>query len=170
MNTSSDRRLKEEIAEGHRYYGIMCLAIYAKKSGVSKEELEADAFSLLDRMEELTKEANNHFTRADILAALQLYNDSYITFPIDTITQLTALPIEKNKRNGRKQADHIKLMNFVREEINNNKDWRNKDGRPTKENEVREWRQLHPAGTKAECIKETGISKPTVYKYWSDNK
>lgn len=164
------RRLKEEIAEGHRYYGIMCLAIYAKKSGVSKEELEADAFSLLDRMEELTKEANNHFTREDILAALELYNDSYITFPIDTITQLTALPIEKNKRNGRKQADHIKLMNFVREEINNNKDWRNKDGRPTKENEVREWRQLHPAGTKAECIKETGISKPTVYKYWSDNK
>ena len=148
----------------------MCLAIYAKKSGVSYERLEQDAFSLLERFDYLTTDEKNHFKREDILSALEAYNDNYYTFPIDTITQLTALPIEKNKRNGRKQADHIKLMNFVREEINNNKDWRNKDGRPTKENEVREWRQLHPAGTKAECIKETGISKPTVYKYWSDNK
>ena len=118
----------------------------------------------------MTTNEDNHFTREDILAALELYNDSYITFPIDTIVQLTALPIEKNKRNGRKQADHIKLMNYIRDEINNNKEWQNKEGRPkgsgTKENQVREWQQQHPNGRKADCIKETGISKPTVYKYW----
>jgi len=163
-------RLKEEISVGHRYYGIMCLAIYAKKSGVSRSKLEKDAFSLLDKMEAMTTNEDNHFTREDILAALELYNDSYITFPIDTIVQLTALPIEKNKRNGRKQADHIKLMNYIRDEINNNKEWQNKEGRPkgsgTKENQVREWQQQHPNGRKADCIKETGISKPTVYKYW----
>lgn len=162
-------RLKEEIAEGHRYYGIMCLAIYAKKSGVSKEELEEDAFSLLDRMEELTKDEENHFTREDILAALELYNDDYITFPIDTITQLTALPIKKNKRNGRKQAIHLKIARSNKA-ILKEEGLLKKEGRPkgsgTKEREVKEWRLLHPAGNKAECIRETGISKKTVYKYW----
>lgn len=159
-------RLKQEITTGHRYYGIMVLAIYAKKCGVAREDLEADAFSLLERMEELTTEESNHFKREDIMAALEMYNDSYITFPIDSISALTALRIDKNKRNGRKQAEHIKIMNFIRDEINGNKEWRNKNGQPTKERRIIEWRQKNPTGTKAQCIKETGISKPTVYKWW----
>ena len=48
------------------------------------------------------------------------------------------------KRNGRKQAEHIKLMNFVRDEINGNKDWRNKEGRPTAAQKVRAWQKEHP--------------------------
>lgn len=164
------RRIMEEAKTGHRYYCCMVLAIYAKKCGIDRAELEADAFSLIEPMELLTTEDNNHFTREDVFAALELYNDSYITFPIDSIVQLTNIPIEKNKRNGRRQADHIKLMNFVRDEINKNYDWRNKDGRPTKEAAIREWQEQNPNGTKTQCIKETGISKPTVYKYWSDKE
>lgn len=164
------KRLKEEISEGHRYYGVMCLAIYAKKSGVEREELEADAFSLLERMEELTKDEQNHFTRQDILAALELYNDSYITFPIDTISKLTAIPIEKNKRNGRKQAIHLEIARNTLQTLNKYGDKTlqgRKKGSGTKEKEVKEWRRQNPNGTKAECIRETGISKPTVYKYWN---
>ena len=120
-------------------------------------------------MEQLTTEEDNHFTREDILAALELYNDSYITFPIDTITQLTALQIEKNKRNGRKQEVHLKIARSNKA-ILKEEGLLKSEGRPkgsgTKEEEIKNWRQLHPAGTKAECIKETGISKPTVYKYW----
>ena len=65
-------RLKTGATVGHRYYCIMCLAIYAKKSGISKEELEKDAFNLVDDMEMLTTDENNHFTRADVLAALEM--------------------------------------------------------------------------------------------------
>lgn len=43
----------------------------------------------------------------------------------------------------------------------------NKNGRPSKEKDVIIWRMQHPLGTKAECIRETGISKKTVYKYWA---
>ena len=35
-----------------------------------------------------------------------------------------------------------------------------------KEDIVKEWQTNHPEGRKADCIKETGLSKPTVYKYW----
>jgi hypothetical protein len=125
-------KLNSQIATGHRYYGIMVLAIYAKKCGVSRDILEHDAYGLIEKMEELTISEDNHFTREDVLAALEMFNDNYITFPIDSISTLTAIAIEKNKRNGRKQADHIKLMNFIRDEINHNTDWRNKDGRPNK--------------------------------------
>lgn len=159
-------RVKREIISGHRYYGIMCLAIYAKKSGVSYEELEKDAFELLERMEELTTDENNHFSREDILAALELYNDNYFTFPIDTIKQLTALDIKKNKRNGRKQADHIEYMNTIRE-FKKRMSEPMEIGRPTKEKEILEWRRSNPNGTKADCIRELQISKPTVYKYWN---
>lgn len=164
------RRIKEEATTGHRYYCLMCLAIYAKKSGVTRKELENDAFNLLDVMEELTTEETNHFTRSDILAALELFNDDYITFPIDSITELTALPIEKNKRNGRKQAVHLARARAVQNIDYPFGEWRNTKGRPTKEANIKEWRRLNPNGTKAECIEATGISKPTVYKYWSDTE
>ena len=75
------------------------------------------------------------------------------------------IKIEKNKRNGRKRAEHIKLMNFIREEINGNKDWRYKGGsKPRKKNIVEEWQVKNPNGTKAQCIRETGVSRPTVIK------
>ena len=167
------RRIKEEAKTGHRYYCCMVLAIYAKKCGVSREELEQDAFSIVDTMEQLTTEEDNHFTREDILAALELYNDSYITFPIDTITQLTALQIEKNKRNGRKQEVHLKIARSNKA-ILKEEGLLKSEGRPkgsgTKEEEIKNWRQLHPAGTITECAKDTKISRTTIYKYWSDKE
>lgn len=158
-------RLKAGATVGHRYYCIMCLAIYAKKSGVSKEELEQDAFNLVDDMELLTTDDSNHFTRADVLAALEMYNDNYFTFPIDTITELTAIPIEKNKRNGRKQKLHLKIARATLDIMNEEKG-EALQGRPQKENEVQQWRYEHPKGKKADCIRDTGLSKHTVYKHW----
>ena len=164
-----------EIREGHRYYGVMCLSIYAKKCGISREELEEDAFGMVERLDKLTSDEENHFTREDVLCALELFNDSYITFPIDTISKLTEIPIEKNKRNFRKQELHLRLARANRDilcEERGKKDWREGNGRPkgsgTAEEKVREWQQNNPRGRKAECIRETGLSKPTVYKWWTD--
>lgn len=165
---------KKKILEGgkvgHRYYCLMCLSVYARKCGIDEKELEKDAFSLMDFLDDISDNDDNRFTEGDVLDSLQAFQDKYITFPIDAISRLTDIPIEKNKRNYRKRAEHIKIMNFIRDEINNNKDWRNKDGRPkgsgTKKNIISAWREQHPDGTKAECIRDTGISKPTVYKWW----
>lgn len=167
------RRIIEEAKTGHRYFCCMTLAIYAKKCGVSREELEQDAFSLVEPMEKLTTDEENHFTREDIMAALELYNDSYITFPIDTITQLTALPIEKNKRNGRKQEIHLKIARSNKA-ILKEEGLLKSEGRPkgsgTKEKIIKDWRQRHPAATITECAKDTKISRTTIYKYWSNEE
>lgn len=158
-------RLKTEIAEGHRYYGIMCLCIYAKKCDIDRDTLEKDAFSLLDIMEKLTTDEKNHFTRQDILAALEMYNDNYMTFPIDTITTLTNLPIEKNKRNGRKQELHLRLARANKAILKEAGEMK-KEGRPSKQSEIEEWQRLNTTGTKRECAAALGVSRATVYKYW----
>lgn len=166
------QKLKAEIKEGHRYYGIMCLAIYAKKSGISREELEADAFSLLEFMDRLTTEESNHFKREDILAALELYNDNYITFPIDSIVELTQINIQKNKRNYRKQVDHLARIRALQQFDYPNGEWRYNKGRKPGSSKLKqviiEWRKNNKDGTVKECVAATGISQATVYKYWKE--
>lgn len=162
------RKLQTEIVEGHRYYGMMCLAIYAKKCGISKEELEKDAFGMVKRLDKLTKNEENHFTRSDALSALELYNDNYITFPIESISQLTNVQIKRNKRNGRKQAVHLERARAVQNIDFPKGEWRNKEGRPKAEPIIRAYMEKHPTATKAEVIRKTGLSKPTVYKYYED--
>lgn len=157
------RKLLGGAEQGHRYWCIMTLATYAQKCGVPRETLEEDAYGLIPFMN--TK--GDEFTEDDVLHALEAYSDSYITYPIDTIVVRTGIPIEKNRRNGRKQADHIKLMNFIREEVNGNKNWRKGNGRPTAERTVLKWRQEHPDGSKKECKDATGLSYPTIRKWWN---
>lgn len=167
-------KLKSGATVGHRYYCCLALAVYAKKSGIEREELEQVAFDLIDYLESLTTDEDNHFTRADILAALEMYNDNYIRFPIDSITKLTQIPIEKNKRNGRTRKANIDIVNNTRTFRKNVLGENEYKGRPkgskNKVNKnadiISEWRRLNPVGTKADCIRETKLSKPTVYKYW----
>lgn len=160
------RRLKSEITVGHRYYGVMVLAVYAKKCGISQEELEHVAFGLIDFLDKMTEEEDNHFTRQDVLSALEMYNDSYITFPIDTITELTDILIVKNKRNYRKQKVHLQIARATKEILIATGE-NVKGGRPSKEHIVKEWLRNNPTGRKVECINETGLAKGTVYKYWN---
>ena len=48
-------KIIEKISAGHRYFGIMVLAIYAKKCGISYEELEKDAFGFLEILDNRTE-------------------------------------------------------------------------------------------------------------------
>ena len=102
------------------------------------------------------------------LHALEAYNDSYITYPIDTIVARTDIKIEKNKRNYRKRELHLERARAVQSIDYPDGEWRNKDGRPTAKDKVDQWQKANPTGIKAECIRETGLSKKTVYKWWTD--
>lgn len=140
------------------------MSIYACKCDVPKAKLRKDMQTVFEELKTIAHE--NPLTKEDIDSALEAYSREYWNFNIDTISQLSAIRIEKNKRNGRRQKDHIKLMNFVRDEINGNKDWQNKDGRPKKSEIVEEWRKAHPDGKKIDCERETGLSRHTVLKWW----
>ena len=160
------RQIKSGAKVGHRYYCVMCLAIYAKKCGVSKDELEAAAFDLVDFLDSKSETKENRFTRADVLAALEMYNDNYIRFPINSISSLTSIPIEKNKRNYRKQELHLKIARATKQIMVAAGESENKGGRKPKGDIVKEWKRKNPNGKKVDCMRDTGLSDKTVYKYW----
>ena len=160
------KRITYEAAIGHRYYCMMILAIYALKCDIDRDELKQDCKELQVRFNSLAATEEEAFTIADMNDALKAFSDkSLVTYPINSIINRSGLKIEKNKRNGRKQKDHLMVARKMKEvkkilgEIPN-------DGRPDKKNIVHEWRLDNPDGTKAQCIKETGLAKSTVYKWW----
>ena len=109
------KQIEDGAEDGHRYYCVMALATYAKKCGISRNELEADAMSMIGMLHSKGKRDDNPFTADDVLAALEAYNDSYITYPIDTISVRSGIPIKKNKRNYRKQKLHLRLARANRD-------------------------------------------------------
>ena len=157
------RQIKEGAVFHHRYFCTMCLAIYAIKSGVPYEELEKDALELIPFMNDLSPE--NPFTEVDVYSALECFDSKYVTFPIDEISKVSGIAIKKNRRNGRKQATHLRIARNTLL-IMNEETGKNLQGRHSKEKVVVSWQKNNPEGKKADCIKETGLSKPTVYKYW----
>lgn len=159
------RRVTVEAVVGHRYYCLMMLAIYAIKCDISREELETDCFELMEIFEERTVSEENHFTEKDVIDALQSFEDKdLITYPINSIANRSGLKIEKNKRNGRKQKDHVILMNTM-------KNFKKQlgepvaDGRPDKERLVKDYLMENPGKSVTEIARVLGISRTTVYKY-----
>ena len=157
------RRIGDEIRVGHRFYGIMTLAIYAKKCGIDEDELREDAFSLLRPYDDMSTESINRFTEDDVVCALEMFNEDYVTFPRDDIARLSGLSMPVNKRNGRKQAEHLKRARAVQLVDYPSYEWA---GRPTAQARVQEWRRQHPDGRKAECYRETGLDPKTIRKWW----
>lgn len=163
-------RIADEIKVGHRFYGIMTLAIYAKKCGIEEDELRQDAFALLRPYDDMSVEDINRFTKDDIVCALEMFNEDYVTFPRDDIAKLSGMTMPVNKRNWLKQNQHLYLARRRKEDMKAvGISMKAAEGRPTAEKLVHEWRQQHPEGRKADCIRETGLSKPTVYKWWDSD-
>lgn len=171
------RQIKAGATVGHRYYCMMTLAIYARKCGqynakqnpdpVTRDELERDCFGLVEQFDAMTTEDDNHFDNGDVIDALEAYDDKWLRYPRKAVEYRSGIAIPANRRNGRKQAEHIQIMNFIRDQINHNDTWnRIGNGRKSKRDQVQAWRLDHPDGGKADCVRDTGISRATVYRHW----
>lgn len=167
------RKIKEGASVGHRYSCLCVLASYAVKCDIPEDELFTDAFSLLQFLDDMSDDEHNRFTKRDIMDAMQFYQENYVTYSRSEAERVSAIPMPANKRNYQKQADHLEEARAIRDirMKRQDRDWREGNGRPKGSGEkskiVEEWQRQHPDGKKADCIRETGLSKPTVYKWWS---
>jgi hypothetical protein len=112
------------------------------------------------------------FRVSDVESALECYDERYCTFPINEIVKLSGITFQKNKRNFRKQSVHLKgarAIQAINDEANET-DWRSNNGRKSQAEKVIRWRSENPEGIKADCIRETGLSKSTVYRHWNEVK
>ena len=154
-------------SDGHRYFCVMALAIYARKCGIEFDELLSDAMGMIAELDRRGTRADNPFTEDHVVKALEAYNASYQTFPRATIEELTAIPIPPNKRNGRKQAVHLMGARAI-QEINdrvNGTDWRTGNGRKPKRDAIRAYAYEHPDASQREMAAALGVSKTTVNKW-----
>ena len=174
--------IKRLIRGGHRYFFLMCMSIYAMKCGVPKKTLEEDMNRIFNEIAEIPHK--NQLTKADMKSALEAYNIEYCDTSIREINYWTNVGIEPNKRNYRKQHEHLQADFWVskdgKKELNVCKAQREfafkvaleegRIGRPKNSSKqrdiVKEFRKNNPAATPQDCIKKTGISKNTVYKWW----
>lgn len=162
----------DEIKVHHRYWCILTLVIYAVKCDIPRDEVLANALALVPKMDSYTDTEDNRFTEDDVHDAMLAYDENYNKWPIKTIEDTTLFRIERNRRNGRKQDEHLKMMNFVRDNLSYpDGSWRNKEGRPTQVETVRRWREKNPDNNnKSQCAKETGLDRKTVRKWWDPDK
>lgn len=159
----------EKIAVHHRYWCVLTLVVYAVKCGITRDEVWEDAVALIPKMEKLTDSEDNHFTIDDVEAAFRAYDANYRFWPVHTIENTTMLTMPRNKRNGRKRAPHLKIMNFIRDNISfPDGSWRNKNGRPSQEAAVRAWRIANPGNeNKSQCARDAKLDRKTVAKWWN---
>jgi hypothetical protein len=158
----------EQIRGGHRYFFLMCMAIYACKCDVPKSRLKSDMYEMLDILKSIPHE--NEMTEYDIESALEAYDKAYYNFTIADIEKLTDIRIERNVRKGLKQKQHLHLARNRKKDMENyNIPFKNLEGRPvgsgTKEQLVKDYLQEHPEDNPTQIARALGISRPTVYKY-----
>ena len=158
--------------DGNRYWCIAFLYVYGIKCGIAKEWVDEDAYALIPLLDNMTVTEDNAFTEEDVESASRMYVQDSIDCPISFIEEKCGIHIERSRRNGRKQAEHLKRARAVRDVINDN--WREGAGRPvgttkteTKASKIiAQWKEQHPNGKKIECERDTGLSRHTILKWW----
>lgn len=160
------KKIEESASPGHRYHCLSVLAAYAVKCDVAEDELLSDAMRLLPILDARSDDDHNRLTRRDVLDAMHLYQESYVNFSRSEAERVSGISMPPNKRNGRTREKHLQGARAIRDI--NNENWRSGNGRPSEQDTVISWQLEHPNGRKADCIRDTGLSKPTVYKWWSE--
>ncbi|WP_455719823.1 hypothetical protein [Agathobacter sp.] len=162
-----------EVSVGHRYWCLSVLASYGIKCDIPEDEVLTDALELLPIFDSISDDEHNRFTKRDVVDAMNMYQESYVTYSRAEVERVSGISVPPNKRNGLKQKDHLEIARAIQtiKDRQQGKNWREGNGRPKGSSQqkevVRKWRIAHPEGTPKDCIADTGISKNTVYRWWS---
>lgn len=156
---------------GYRFSSMKALAIIAFKEQVPRDVFVADIRDLTAYWEVFDWKGDKFNTKnADAIIRLFDNGATYSNTSSKTLEEWLGYGFRRigNKRNGRKQKDHLARARVLQDFDDPNGSWRNKEGAPTKKEIVDAWQRDHPYGKKADCIRDTGLSRPTVKKWWKD--
>ena len=164
------RKIRAGATFSHRYFCLMALAIYAVKCGITdRDRVKADMESLVPFLDSIDTEhpfGNDH----EVENALECLDLRYKKFPIKDLERISGIAIPKNKRNYRKQPQHMAVMRAIQGVTDPEGNWRNKDGAPKKRELIRAYACEHPDANHSEIAKALGVSRPTVIKWLRDWK
>lgn len=174
--------IKSQVSVSHRYWCIFYLAVMANKCGVPYEELEEDAYGLLERFDALSVEPDNRFTANDVAAALEAYEGGCASGRSRRYTKAFCerhaavlwgenAGVRKNPPDKRLPLeDTLKVARLTRD-LNQQRagtnwwDNGNRAGAPKKAMQVWKVAYEHPGMSHAAIAREAGVSRPTVIKW-----
>lgn len=168
------RAMPVAVHDGNRYWCLFVATSYATKCDVGYEELEAWAYGQLPHLDSLTRDERNHFTAEDVEAALSIYRNP-ITCKLrrDKVVEKTGYLMPANKRNGRKQALHLRMARSNLEILNADAGHA-LQGRPkgsgTKADVIRQFAMDHPGMSNRKIAEALGVSRNTVNKWLRDGR
>lgn len=164
----SVNRCRTETHEGNRYMSMCALTCIAWKCNVPIEEVYQDLLSLLP---EYNKGAKRQIKPSEIEHALKMYNDRALVATRDRLEDWQGWTYKPIKRNGRKQATHLKIARSTLAIMNEDKG-ETLQGRPkgsgTAKQKVHDWRSSHPEGKKIDCHRDTNLDPKTIRKWWNE--
>ena len=164
-------KVRSSAVVGKRYNCLENLCSLAVQCNIAPEQVEQDCRELAEHLERLTVDEKNHFTEYDILCALKTYHErseGAYRRKIEYVANKTGIALTPNKRNGRKQKDHVVVMNKMKEVKKLLGETVN-EGRPTAEQRVAAYRAEHPDASVTEVARALEISRTTAYKWWGNN-
>mgnify|MGYP003287640817 CR=1 FL=1 len=175
------REAKNDPFVGGRYHRIHALAEYARKCNISYDEFKKDAYELYLLFKDVD-ESEPFLYEEFVKARNEYFNKISIKSTREWVEEKTKVPMQPPaKRNGRKRKEHLQADRVKNEQgrmVRNVCKLHREDiledmrangeipGRPSKQQQVQEWRKNNPRGKKIDCQKETGLSRPTVLKWW----
>lgn len=165
------RKIRGGASYSHRYFCLMALAIYAVKCGITdRNRVKADMESLVPFLDSIDPEhpfGNDH----EVENALECLDLRYKKFPIKDLEKISGMAIPKNKRNYRKQPQHMEYLNGLRKmrrDVLGENEYEN-SGRPKGSGEkcelIRSYAREHPDANHSDIAKALGVSRPTVIKW-----
>lgn len=160
-------RIEDEAVVHGRYFAVLALVAYAVKCNVPLEDLERDAYALVPALDKLSDDPGNRFTDYDVACALSAYGSNDLRFwKNEYMCRRAKIAPHENKHNGRPQGEHLKIARFARD-LNYDEPggWGNKNGAPTKRDDVRIYAAFHPEASQRAIAKALGVSPTTVNKW-----
>lgn len=172
-----DKALKscyDKTKEGNRYMSMCALSVIAFKCDVSKAELERNLNELIPQY---NKNATRLIRPREIRSALKMYNDKAWLTPREILENWQGWEYkpEIRRRKGKdrlKRDDHLEEARMIRDlrMKRQGRKWTDGNGAKNKKEIVLRWRKFNPEGKKIDCERETGLSRPTVLKWWNHDE
>lgn len=176
------RNCQDKTKEGNRYTSMCALSVIAWKCAVPATELERDLQALLPHY---NKGSVRKVKEKEIYSAMKMYNDKAMLTQRERLEDWQGWEFKPstNRHSGRQKfsrkkteearAKGLKNTNLevrawaVRDAMYPDGEWRG-GGRKSSEQVVLDWQTANPYGRKCDCVRDTGLSRKTVWKWWKE--
>lgn len=140
----------------HRYSSLMALCVIAYKCRIPYDQLKNDIDNIADEWEVSPRWAQDPFNRKNVPDALRCYSQRFVKVRRETLEEWLGWSMQRRDPPKRSQKDHLSHVADLRR------------GRSL--GRIMEVLRTHPTASKSEISRLSGVSRPTVCKYFEAAK